>query len=136
MWRWSSPIAANLTVTSVPLDGDAPALAGGEQDRVDEAVHAQRLAASDTRRATLVEGVQEVGDERLVPPVRERHRVGAAAAARGLAVPLAASVGKGQLERVPVEQGSPPRAGDREPLRPAGEAGRSGVEAAQRPVRE
>ena len=62
------------------------------QDGVDEAVHAQRLAAGDARVAVLIERIEEVGEQGAVGVVRESHRIGAAAGALLFADALLAAI--------------------------------------------
>src|SRR5918996_4788107 len=129
MWRWSRPIAASFrggwsamadSKRSGSLDRDGPALAGGAQHGIDEVVDPERLAAAHARAAILLDRIEEVGEQRAMGVVRERHRIGAAAGALLLAEALLAAV-------VPVQRHHPSRENrgrsGADQLDPLGEAG-------------
>src|SRR4051794_7759391 len=96
--RWSATVPSTGS-PSVPGKADSPPLAGGEKERVDEPVDVERVASRYPRRSTLTDRLAEVGDHPLVPRIRERHRVSAAARVRGLAGLLVATIEIPHLER-------------------------------------
>src|SRR5678816_2083764 len=96
--------------------------------RVDQVVHGERGASAVDGWASLVDGVEELGDQRAVRFVWERHRIGAGARRRALAGRFAAAGVKAQPEATRGKRRGAARADDVEALREARIAGGGRIE--------
>src|SRR5262245_17035262 len=119
------------------LYGDRGATVRGLQQRVDQAVDAQRLGAADRRIAALLDRIQQIRQQGPTPVMRPRHRMGARTGAAAVAAELeAAAVMIAHSERGAGERRGRARPDELDALRKAWERRRGGIDRAEGAVGE